>query len=596
MNLRIMQPIMVICDKRGYIAAVRVLRLTVEIERAADAVVRSPYKLKQDMCYSDFYTLGIKRIVWKSVHDVSFIDLSKDATLRERLYKCGGVHGATDLPVQLATGEVKNTHLLAVIGSLYMGELMEVFGLVDYKGTMLTWDAACSCYPALEQKLYNLYNRDAEQDDCWINNPHLFGYFGYDDYWHDAKVYALDDVEAMQRYLATRQLMKSNVRDIIVDRQSNGCICYRQLRLPTDSVVVPEFCTVAYVGSGCETEKWKFVGHSNLHQVEINADYAPTAAVLPRLHTYKLNTLYSIDKVPLPEFMAANPCVNGCAVQIKIKQPFLEQERDYSQGIYDCDRFEIISGGQLFQHACVPGATNLRIEQTIKTEDLLLMVQEKRKKHYIRNQGLGICVIGLAIASSAVRNILIKMRDVAYAETVICIDTEQYISSTQTQAVINLEKGIKTPVYLSVASGITPIVQGTAIGTLHYQQHFKSKQQEQAHIYAHVKTLIYYMADGSENVDLYMHGGVEHIILVNTRYNNCTSFEKGPRIHVRKGERFKLRACANAEIVELSIRNCFVEAPSNCAYTACKYIAISKNNVYFITNVAEIRKSLIEDL
>lgn len=593
MNLRIMQPIMAICDKRGYIAAVRVLRLTVEIERATDAVAHSPFKIRQDMCYSEFYTLQFKRIVWKSVHDVSFTDLSKDAVLRDRLYDCRGVHGATALPVQLATGEVKNAHLLAVIGSLYMGGLLDVFGIVDYTGTMYTWDAACKRNPALEQKLYDLYNSDAERDDCWINDPHLFGYA---DYWHDAKAYAMDDVAAMQRYIAGQQLMNNSMRDVLIDRYSDGSICYRQVRLLTDKVVVPTFCTIACVGGGCEKTDWKFVGHNDLHKVEINADYAPTSAVLPRLHTYKINTLYSTGSLIMPEFMAANPCANGCVVQIKIKQPDLVKDIDFSRGIYDCDRFELILGGQLFQRACVPGAQALRVEMPIKTEDAAIIVQEKRRKHYTHNLRMGTCTVGLGIASADVKNILINMRDVDYSEAVIAIDAGRYINSIQAKAVINIEKTIKAPVFLSVVSGVTPIVRGTTIDVLQYQQRPRNKQQEQAHIYAHVKTLVYYMTEASEDTDLYMHGGVEHVVLVTTGYNNCVSLEKGPHIHVRNGERVKLHDCTVDVLSKLSIRNSYLDMPPNSAYTLCKQIEVPKDSVCFVTKAAEIHKLLREDL
>lgn len=613
MLLRVTQPILAICNRRGEITDVHVLRLTLEIDHYE---MRDDAKfMGDDTLYTSFKRLGIKKIVKKCVYNVSFVDLRRDAKLRSILCSNGGaLRGAVKIPVQLATGEVKNKNLYAVIGSIDKGFIVSEPIVYDYTGKAYAWGELLQSDMVVKQQSSKLYFMHEVAKDgypcecCWINNPACCRLGRRFEYYHKRMDYAVLNKQAVHEYMARRELMQERDEGILSGGQK---IKYTLPQLIEGrTYTAPPICTEVAVTSRDAVQNWRLIGHEDLRYCEIKTVTAPQAVRLGHLYQYLLSAYKSIAPMPLPQLVTAQPWTFGSLFHIEIDDPYKELDKtlDLVPIVYDCTELFVFFGPQPYGRVRMPGASHFRYAATIDGLTAFSMtVTEKQRKYYTPTTRGSILDIALWVSDTSVtKQLLFTLQDTDYAEMTLCLDATA-CGCAKTNVTVNIEKPVATQLYLSTTAMMQVQLRCAAINLLLIRQHPVQKQVGYTHVYAHVKRLLLFYEELKDSAtELFLHEGIDEIavVTITAEITNLTQGErerlqeklqKSVRIHVPTGTKVK-----GAAVVQkgTTVRRYFVRPSHGDKLTEYNFYGrtVGEDGTAYITDNDIIQRLIFADL
>lgn len=558
MLLRVTQPILAICNRLGEITDVRILRLTLDIER---------YEMWDDIkfvgddtLYTSFKCLSINKIVKKCVYNVSFVDLRRDAKLRSILCNTGGaLCGAVNIPVQIVSGEVRNKDLYAVIGSINNGVIVSKPVVYDYTGKEYIWDELLKTNKNIKQHSSKLYCSHTPMQDwyscecCWINNPACCRQGRRFEYYHKCIDYTVLNEQAVHEYMARRRLMQEQDEGIL----SGGHITKYTLAQLREgyTYTVPPVCTQVVVKGDAAVKNWRLIGHQDLRYCDMEVVTAPQAVRLEHLYHYVLDAYKSTAPLVLPQLVTAQPWGFGSLFHIEIDDPYKEFDKalDLVPILYDCSDLVLFFGPQPHGRVRIPGAGHIKYAATI--DDLttfVLTIVEKQHKYYTSAKKRGSTFVAAFWISdtSITKQMLFTLQDTDYEEMTLCLDATS-CGNAKTNVLINIEKPITTQFYLSTTAMTQVQLCGAGINLLLLRQHPVQNKTGYTHIQAHVKRFLFIYEELRDSAtEIFFHGGVDTLAILAVTLDtvNLTKGErarlqekmsKNLRIHIPKGSKVK---------------------------------------------------------
>lgn len=616
MLLRVIQPILAICDELGNIVGIRILRLTLDVD--GQPTLKNGKNVEQDLLFTDYKTLNIKQIVQKHIHTVSMIDLRRDVIIRKRLFDTTStvtiIRGATRLPVQTVDGAVQHKCLVAVIGTL-KGNMQGVQALYDYNGNQITPEQLCENIGGVDIRwakalygedccmLFNLY---------WINNPK---YVERQEYQHISTHFRCYSLQAARQYIARNELLNADVKATL-ELGEHGAVFVHGAVTQNEVVAAPEAVPSVRVTSIADGYsypyddiiRWQLLGHAQLRYMEITADCMPIITKLQQLYSYNVVVRVSDTPLVLPQ-MAASPCGTGSNFILRIVKPLITEDTiDFSKAIYDCSSFDVRLGGQLTRRAIIPQAHFVSYTSWVQTESFALIMQKAQHKHAcVKPKGIYTCTVGLGLDAEVTKHVLLDFSVAAY-NTTICLRPTNHEKVTQANVLIRLNKKTEM-LYLQEQAAMQVSVQGAdVIESMEYIPF----ETGCTHVYSRVKRLIVYaMYKGENSMDdvishLYLHAGVEKIVIVyikNAIVTQQATFVPSAineasyaalKVHVPKGNKIKMFTEADWEYLNttpnspallqsLQLSNSHPATVTHRAHTQVRWVVNNNEIVPLIT-------------
>ena len=525
MLLCMIQPIAMICNRRGEMIGIRVVKVTADV---LDKVVPDAIP---NMIYQDIRKVTIKRIVKKSVHTVSLLKTNRDVELRKRLYrdsKYGWIKGAVQLPVIRADGSVLYSHLYAVIGSKQgidgkkLGTPCVYF---DYKGTMYTQEQLREHDSAAADQVFKLYGHAHKHDVhcCWINSP----YCNKSAYMQDktkASLYSTLQDEQAKRDMAVHEMVQKETVSECVTLEV-GEWTYTTMVNKKALVSVPHGCSKVRVNSGTMSKEheWRLHGTSDVANVQLRTHTMPCElSGFDVLYTYICSAMKSPVPLSMPKMRTA-PVGYGSTYAVYVSACTYAPLIDLSENFYDGQEFTIGVEMQPSTKLIVPQASRTKVELSLDRPQFSLQINAPQYSGvFMSALFYSSLTVALSIDVRKTHALFIKLQDTKpTAHTVICLDSTIKVSAETQTAKATIHMGTVAVPYLTLttASTLETTLQGTKVDILEHCTTWATGRDAITHIYAQVDTLVCVMTEtlaGKEHI--YLHNGVHCVIFI---YTNC---------------------------------------------------------------------------
>lgn len=623
MLLRIVQPLLMICNQLGDVVGVRVVRLHIDAQpdymlfsnaRPSDKAK----KHSEELLYTSFVTLKINKIIKESIHTISLTDMQHDVNLRRLVCRKGEIlKGACHLPIQAYTGTVANAQLHAVIGSVDGGRVLDIQRIYDYKGTAYTLEEFKTKEPNAQLQMKRLterhvccYDRHASENErecfcCWTNSPNCNCAMSCQ---HNRFAFVLCSEAEVRQYEASKMLVNDETaQNTEITRSSSGYV-YRVSNMKgIDTVRVPSFCLKTAINTTDDTPTWKLIAHANMRHLEMETKYLPQRADLGHLYTFNIEARNGDAAVILPKLMTSAPWGYGSKFIFSMEDPFASSnEIDFASWLYDCSLFNVTLGRNPWGNVHIPGAIALSYTGTVVTRNFMLTIHEPQKKYYFTSDGNDLCTIGLGMNAARTERILLTWRHTEYQRIAVCTSNTE-LCNKQTQVVLNFEKPIAKRLHLDVTTEQVTTVRAPYIEVLEYYQMFLSGKRGDTHVYSRVNTLVICLNNASAYSDLYLYEGVKNVALVfmgdlalvneaqRAQRLKQQFEESGPRIHVPKGTIARLREIKDEQIFAWTSTYYLSMYPKQ-RYTSCTDKPLSNTLHTTETKLSVLRDMFVEDL
>ena len=615
MKVTFMQPLMVECDKSGYITGVRVLQLVVEASAVSFFRYSTPFipKTQEDVpvniLWSFFNELRIVNCLEKHIRTIS-TTTEGNRYLSVRNVLCeyidyahnNGIFGARFLPVKRADGVICHEDMFAVIAK-YKHPTRSVrnaagYLFFDYKGNMYNEQQLCTAFDWARDEIAHLYRDEVTTHFSNESGQTVLSYrpATYDRLDYVAPLKTRDDVVAA---LISQP-------DITLSSNWDGSVQFSQ--------VVNQERQLCYIYENCRTAKiqveppvklWQLQGHDVVEDLEITGSCAPIFKNVNKLYNLELDVKHSYTPMKLPLVaMAPGNCVTSTAL-ISISQPYMEEYVDYSSRICDCKLLRVFLGTQQSNRVKLPDTSWLGYYATLSTPSFMLVVDKMRREYSTPSMDAdemmdynGIvqcCEIGLALGK--VQNAYFDLQQAHHSMFDIMFRPVETRGSTT--ALVKLPKQTFCLRLGTSARGISENLYGGVIDSLTYYNDIWRDDQNYGvgalHVYAHVKRLQIYTQGELIQKPIYMHGGVDEVEIIPihadySRYARCAS-----SIHVPKKSKVRVyRKEYSGEIASLPVVVPFVASePSVYKTTALTEVQITK---YSLKDEAAVKSFITADL
>lgn len=625
MLLKIVQPLLVICNQIGDVTGVRIVRLQIDAEPDyllfSNAYASDKVKTyREGILYTSFARLKINKILKESIHTISLTDVQHDVNLRRLVCSRGEIlKGACHIPIQAYDGKVAEAHLHAVIGSVDSGELLDIQRIYDYKGIAYTLDEFKAKETDIQLQLKRLtdrhvchYDRNAPKSEkecccCWMNSPACNCAMS----WHNNRfVFALRFEPEVARFEASKAILQErDTQHTDITRSSTGYV-YRVSSLGTKaSVVVPPFCIKADIDTSDDISTWQLITHANMRHLNIQTTHLPQRADLRHLYTFDVEVRNGDIAAVLPKLMTSMPWGYGSSFILSAEDSRTTTSTiDLASWLYDSAIFNVTLGRIPWEGVQIPGAFNLSYTGTVITRSFMLVVQEPQKKYYFTydDTATAVCTIGLGLDAMQTERILLNWKHTGYQHIAACFDNME-LRAKQTQVVLNFEKAVTKYLHLDLTTEQITTVRAPYIEILEHYQRFLSAKRGDTYIYAPVNTLLICLNNASAYSDLYLYAGVKQVALVfmgdlalmndaQRAQRLKQRFEEfGPRIHVPKGTVAKLSKIKDESIFAW-VSTYYLALYPKQRYTTCTEKPLSNTLHTIETKLSILRNMFVEDL
>lgn len=545
MEIKVVHPLMLTCNNKGEITGIRILCLTIDahdycyINNADDAGDIIPF--------SRLRTLIIKKIVKKSVRNISMLDVRRDKKYRNVVwnFKQLCLLGASTIPVLRADGSMLNADVYAVIGDKFVTSTPREPIFFDYKGTAYTEEQLCSKYSDAANKIKQLKSyvyappKGIVQGLAFSNKLTLsWSYFSCDTKLLRAP---LSDVEKRE-YVAYQLVLTAGTNVEVTPQGDYVWICDADNSLT--SITAPSFCNIVIVHADKESMQ-TIVVSENVGRLEVDSTVLSRIMGMGEVQRLCLHAFTSEQPLPRPRLLSATPGGSTVAFyNIAIVEPYFEQVVDYSKDVYDVGYCCIQLGRQQSQHVYLPEAQNLRYSATLYTGVFRLTVNAAEFLRYMPNLSewfsLSTAEITLAFDACKVRLAQIDMQASRYRRINLYLGG---IGSKEegiyTQVTLPKIKGIQL-LRLSTDTTITEDIMGSSpIQEFEYQPTGGVYGPVSSTVvHAPVCLLVYYLEPDAPQKPLYLFGGVKTICFVCMKYSEDSFYGAAARnvhIHVPRG-------------------------------------------------------------
>lgn len=544
MELKVVHPLMITCNNKGDVIGIRILCLTID---AYDYFYAKNADDTDIIPFSRLRTLIIKKIVKKSVRNISMLDVRRDKKYRNTVwnFKQFCLLGVSTIPVLRADGSMLNADVYAAIGDKYVTGTPREPIFFDYRGIAYTEEQLCGKYSDAAEKIRQL--------KAYVYKPPVGIVTGLEfsnklalswQYFHcDAKLLRTPLNDTEKREYAAYQLAPITGTELKVTPQGDyAWVCDTDACFT--SITAPSFCNTVLVHT--DKEGMQTLGVTeNVARLEVNSTVLPRITGIGEVQRLCLHAVTSNQPLSRPRLISASP--GGSAVayySVSIVEPYFEQVVDYSKDIYDTGYCCVQLGRQQSQHVFLPGAQNLRYAATLYTEAFRLTVNEARFLRYMPDLdewfSLSTAEITLAFDACKVRLAQIDMQDSRYRRISLYFGgVGSKEEGVYTQVALPKVKGIQL-LRLSTDTTVTEKITGNSlIQELEYQPAGGVYGPiSSTEVHAPVDLLVYYLEPDAPQKPLYLFGGVKTICFVCVKYSEDNFYgaaARRVRIHVPHG-------------------------------------------------------------
>lgn len=547
MRLKITQPIMMTCDKLGFITGVRVVQLVVDADNVEYNAVKQP---KPNALYADFVAIHINAVLEKHVRTISLAyKQDQYARVRERLctrlsYRNNkGICGVNKVAVMKADGTVVRSELFAAVASRDTHGKVEPNADImffDYKGNMRTEEQLIAEYDWAKAEIYHLRNSA-------IPSAHIMNTLVWDEQsrYGEATPFYAPDYSILQldtREVAAKGLLGSEQEAVAYQF---GRWIYEDKKSEVAFVRVPQACSLVNINSEL-FDTWQLIGHDSIDELYISGTTLPLFKNFECVHKVNINVIKSESPFQLPQ-VAARPGGELARADIVISMPYFEDTVNYVDRLADCHAVNVLIGEQQGKRVLLPDAQQMTYTTKVCSDVFALVFDKTQYKYGLKpcdsTTEHSHCSIGLSIdARDAKHNLLLNLQATSYARSSIVLDAPTYQKGTVVNTVIKLQKNAGV-VQLYTGRCLNEYIYGDSIGELCY--HASAYGVVQAsnclHVYAHVNCLRIYLNDALYYKQIYLHGGVAEVqvILLHSpcyemlKYScACIHIPKGTTTHI----------------------------------------------------------------
>lgn len=542
MRLKIIQPIMVLCDKLGFISGVRFVQLVVDADNVEYYAAKRP---EANALYTDFTAIHINAVLEKHVRTIS-LEYKRDQYARVRESLCSqisyrnnrGIRGVNKAAIMKSDGTVVRSELFAAIASRdSQGKVESKANIMffDYKGNMYTEEQLIAEYDWAKAEIYQLRNSA-------MPSAHIMNTLMCDEQnrYEKAMSFFAPDYAILQPdtgEIAAKELIGSEQETVAYQ---SGRWVYEFIKSKIALIRIPQVCSVVDIGS-VAFDTWQLIGHANIDKLYISGTTLPLFKNFEYAHEVDICVTKSEAPMQLPH-VAARPGGELSRADIVIDMPYFEDTVNYVDQLADCHTVHVLVGEQQGKRVLLPDARQMTYTTKVCSDTFTLVFDRMHYKYGLKlcdsTTDHSRCNIGLSIdARDDKHNLLLNLQKAAYARTSIVLGAPTYQTGTVVNTVIKLQKHAEV-VQLYTERCLNEHIYGDSIGELCYHAEPYGTVQTSSclHVYAHVNCLRIYLDDALLYKPIYLHGGVDEVQVI-LLHSPCYELLKHSYacIHIPKG-------------------------------------------------------------